>query len=84
MDPQAKTIPLHLHPLGFIEAFTALGVDLDLLLRDTQIDKAACATAAVAFLTDSKLRWFATAPFSAGPAPACKLACCSIGFISAR
>jgi AraC-like DNA-binding protein len=41
MDPQAKIIPLHLHPLGFIEAFTALGADLDLLLRDTQIDKAA-------------------------------------------
>lgn len=37
MDINAKVIPLRLHPLGFIEAFTRLGADLDALLRDTGI-----------------------------------------------
>ena len=37
VDPHSKLIPLHLHPLGFIEAFTHLGADLDALLRDTGI-----------------------------------------------
>jgi AraC-like DNA-binding protein len=39
MDADAAVIPLHLHPLGFIEAFTQLGADLQALLRDTGIRK---------------------------------------------
>lgn len=37
MDPHAKLIPLRLHPMGFIEAFTELGIDLNALLRGTDI-----------------------------------------------
>jgi AraC-like DNA-binding protein len=37
MDIHAKVIPLRLHPLGFIEAFTQLGARLDALLADTGI-----------------------------------------------
>jgi AraC-like DNA-binding protein len=37
MDADAAVIPLQLHPLGFIEAFTQLGADLDELLRGTGI-----------------------------------------------
>jgi AraC-like DNA-binding protein len=37
MDIHAKVIPLRLHPLGFIEAFTQLGANLDELLRGTGI-----------------------------------------------
>jgi AraC-like DNA-binding protein len=37
MDIHAKVIPLRLHPLGFIEAFTQLGANLDALLQDTSI-----------------------------------------------
>lgn len=40
MDPNARIIPLRLHPLGFIEAFAELGADLTSLLRDTGIDAA--------------------------------------------
>jgi len=39
MDVNARVIPLSLHPLGFIEAFTQLGAPLDGLLRDTGIDR---------------------------------------------
>lgn len=39
MDIHAKVIPLRLHPLGFIEAFTQLGAKLDALLSDTDIAK---------------------------------------------
>jgi len=39
MNLTEKVIPQHLHPLGFIDAFTHLGADLDTLLRDTQINK---------------------------------------------
>jgi AraC-like DNA-binding protein len=41
MDLTKKTIPLHLHPLGFINAFTQLGVDLDVLLQSAKIDRKA-------------------------------------------
>ena len=37
MDIHAKVIPLRLHPLGFIEAFTQLGANIDELLHDTGI-----------------------------------------------
>lgn len=37
MDSNAKIIPLHLHPLGFIECFTQLGASLDALLQHTGI-----------------------------------------------
>jgi len=39
MDVHAKVIPLRLHPLGFIEAFTQLGTNLDSLLQGTGIAK---------------------------------------------
>jgi AraC-like DNA-binding protein len=39
MDPNAKVIPLSLHPAGFIEAFTHFGADFDELLRGTGIDR---------------------------------------------
>jgi AraC-like DNA-binding protein len=39
MDIHAKVIPLRLHPLGFIEAFTQLGARLDGLLAGTGIAK---------------------------------------------
>jgi AraC-like DNA-binding protein len=39
MDVHAKVIPLRLHPLGFIEAFTQLGANLDSLLHGTSIAK---------------------------------------------
>jgi AraC-like DNA-binding protein len=38
MNPHAPVIPLHLHPLGFIESFTRLGARLDALLRGTGIE----------------------------------------------
>jgi AraC-like DNA-binding protein len=37
MDADAAVIPLQLHPLGFIEAFTQLGADLEGILHDTGI-----------------------------------------------
>jgi AraC-like DNA-binding protein len=37
MDTYARVIPLHLHPLGFIESFTHFGADLTALLQDTGI-----------------------------------------------
>lgn len=40
MDFNARVIPLHLHPLGFIEVFTSLGADLHDLLRGTGISPA--------------------------------------------
>jgi len=39
MDAHAKVIPLRLHPLGFIEAFTQLGANLNSLLEGTGIAK---------------------------------------------
>lgn len=36
---EEKTIPLQLHPLGFIEAFTHFGADLDRLLENTGISR---------------------------------------------
>lgn len=39
MDIHAKVIPLRMHPLGFIEAFTQLGANLDQLLLGTSIAK---------------------------------------------
>lgn len=39
MDINSKVIPLHLHPLGFIEAFTHLGANLEDLLQNTQINQ---------------------------------------------
>lgn len=38
MDVHSKAIPLHLHPLGFIEAFTHFGADLTALLANTSIN----------------------------------------------
>ena len=38
MDTHARVIPLHLHPLGFIESFIHFGADLTALLHDTGID----------------------------------------------
>ena len=38
MDTHARVIPLHLHPLGFIEAFIHFGADLTALLDNTGID----------------------------------------------
>ncbi|MFD1217168.1 MULTISPECIES: AraC family transcriptional regulator [Microbulbifer] len=40
MDFDARLIPLHRHPLGFIEAFTSLGADQDALLAGTGISPA--------------------------------------------
>ncbi|MFC4312818.1 AraC family transcriptional regulator ligand-binding domain-containing protein [Steroidobacter flavus] len=40
MDADAAVIPLQLHPLGFIEAFTQLGANLTALLRGTGISHA--------------------------------------------
>ncbi|HEY0680846.1 MAG TPA: AraC family transcriptional regulator ligand-binding domain-containing protein [Steroidobacter sp.] len=39
MDANTAIIPLQLHPLGFIEAFTQLGAGLDALLRGTNISQ---------------------------------------------
>jgi AraC-like DNA-binding protein len=39
MDTHAKVIPLRLHPLGFIEAFSQLGASVDGLLEGTGIAK---------------------------------------------
>ncbi|GAB1266043.1 AraC family transcriptional regulator [Aurantivibrio infirmus] len=39
MDINSKVIPLHLHPLGFIEAFTHFGADLPELLKNTGINE---------------------------------------------
>lgn len=38
METHARVIPLHLHPLGFIESFTHFGADLTALLRNTGIN----------------------------------------------
>ena len=38
MDTHARIIPLHLHPLGFIDSFTHFGADLTALLQNTGID----------------------------------------------
>ncbi len=40
MDANKKDIPFELHPLGFIEAFTQLGVPLEALLEHTGISTA--------------------------------------------
>lgn len=40
MDSQLKVVPLHLHPLGFIEGFTSNGAPLDALLHGTGISRA--------------------------------------------
>jgi AraC-like DNA-binding protein len=37
MDTHARVIPLHLHPLGFIESFTHFGAELHALLHNTGI-----------------------------------------------
>ncbi len=37
MDTHARVIPLHLHPLGFIDSFTHFGADLTALLHNTGI-----------------------------------------------
>ena len=39
MDLNSKVIPLHLHPLGFIESFTRFGASIDSLLEDSQINR---------------------------------------------
>lgn len=39
MNTQSKIIPLHLHPLGFIESFTDHGVTLCELLKKTHINE---------------------------------------------
>jgi len=39
MDTYARVIPLHLHPLGFIESFTHFGAELNALLQSTGIDR---------------------------------------------
>lgn len=39
MDIHSKVIPLELHPMGFIEAFTHYGADLDQLLEKTMINR---------------------------------------------
>jgi AraC-like DNA-binding protein len=39
MDTHARVIPLHLHPLGFIESFTHFGAELNALLQNTGIDQ---------------------------------------------
>ena len=39
MDINSKVIPLHLHPLGFIEAFINFGGNLNDLLKNTQINE---------------------------------------------
>jgi AraC-like DNA-binding protein len=39
MDTHARVIPLHLHPLGFIESFTHLGAELKALLQNTGMDR---------------------------------------------
>ncbi len=39
MDVGSKVIPLHLHPLGFIESFTRLGIPLQTLLSNTDINE---------------------------------------------
>ncbi len=39
MDVNSKVIPLHLHPLGFIEAFTHFDADLGQLLSNTNINE---------------------------------------------
>ena len=39
MDIFSKVIPLHLHPLGFIEAFLHYGADLGEVLDNTQINE---------------------------------------------
>lgn len=38
MDTHARVIPLHLHPLGFIDSFTHFGADLTALLHNTGIE----------------------------------------------
>lgn len=40
MDAHSKIIPFHLHPLGFVDAFTHLGANFDALVRDTGITRA--------------------------------------------
>lgn len=39
MDTNTKTIPLHLHPLGFIESFIYFGAKLNDLLKNTGINE---------------------------------------------
>src|SRR5688572_2981126 len=39
MDTHVRVIPLHLHPLGFIESFTHFGANLTALLHNTGIDR---------------------------------------------
>lgn len=39
VDAESRIIPLHLHPLGFIEVFTQLGANLQALLQGTGISE---------------------------------------------
>ncbi|WP_439133276.1 helix-turn-helix domain-containing protein [Pseudomaricurvus sp.] len=39
MDVHSKVIPFELHPMGFIEVFTRLGANTELLLKDTGIHR---------------------------------------------
>jgi AraC-like DNA-binding protein len=39
MNRDTRVVPLQLHPMGFIEAFTRLGADLDVLLDGTGINR---------------------------------------------
>lgn len=39
MDVNSKVIPFELHPMGFIEVFSRLGANVDLLLKDTGINR---------------------------------------------
>jgi len=39
MDVHSKVIPFELHPMGFIEVFSRLGADTDLLLKNTGIHR---------------------------------------------
>jgi AraC-like DNA-binding protein len=57
LHPGTRIIPLHLHPLGFIEAFTQLGAPLDRLLRGTGITPAMLADtgARISYLQQSLL-----------------------------
>lgn len=39
MDSNSRVIPIHLHPMGFIEGFEHFGAPLELLLRNTGISQ---------------------------------------------
>lgn len=54
---EAKIIPLQLHPLGFIEAFTHFGADLNRLLENTGISRGMMSskTAKIAYMQQHQL-----------------------------